>query len=92
MQLISQETRSSYAHTMAFSVQRYWKLKERQRLSPVARYDEEVLCANWNPEVPLLLQSNGQPDLASNSQRPDHASAIDVDTFRESVYTLAIHL
>lgn len=42
---------------MAFSLQRYWKLKDKERLAPAPRYDEELLWANWNPEVPTLLQS-----------------------------------
>ena len=42
---------------MAFSLERYWKLREAERLAPAARYEEELLWANWNPEVPSLLQS-----------------------------------
>lgn len=77
---------------MAFSLQRYWTLKEAQRLEPVARYNEELLCASWNPEVPLLLQSSCPNEQEPGPQRPDDATAIDADGFLERVYTLATHL
>ena len=55
---------------MAISLQRYWKLKEEQRLAPVDRYNEELLCANWNPDVPLLLQSSCQIEPDPSPRRP----------------------
>jgi hypothetical protein len=48
---------------MAFSLERYWKLKEAERLAPAPRYNEELLWANWNPEVPSLLQASYPPEL-----------------------------
>lgn len=57
---------------MAFSLERYWKLKEAERLAPTARYEEELLWANWNPEVPSLLQSecaNAEEPPAKQSER-----------------------
>jgi len=48
---------------MAFSLERYWKLKEAERLAPAPRYEEELLWANWNPEVPSLLQSSCPTEL-----------------------------
>lgn len=56
---------------MAFSLQRYWKLKEAQRLAPRARYNDELLYANWNPEVPLLLRSSSQAEQELPPQQPD---------------------
>jgi len=47
---------------MTFSLQRYWKLREAQRLAPADRYEEEFMWANWNPEVPSLLQSTCPPE------------------------------
>jgi hypothetical protein len=86
-----QETRANCAHAMVISLQRYWKLKEAQRLAPVPRYDEELLCANWNPAVQLLLQSSCQTEQESSSQLTNNASAIDADTFLDRVYALATH-
>jgi hypothetical protein len=48
---------------MAFSLERYWKLKEAERLAPAPRYNEELLWANWNPEVHSLLQANCPAEL-----------------------------
>lgn len=79
-------------HIMGFSLHRYWKLKEAQRLAPVARYDEDLLCANWNPEVPLLLQCSCQTEQPPSPQRPDNAAEIDVEGFLARVYTLFTHL
>ncbi len=53
---------------MVICLHRYWMLKEAQRLAPVAGYDEEPLCANWNPEVPPLLQSNCETELGPRPQ------------------------
>ena len=63
---------------MGFSLKRYWKLKKEEGLTPQARYDEEVLSANWNPELPALFQSNGQTEDDSNPPRPRNAGESDV--------------
>lgn len=63
---------------MDLSLKRYWKLKKDERLTPEARYDEEVLAANWNPELPSLLQSNAQTEEESNPQRPHNTQERDV--------------
>lgn len=76
---------------MAISLQRYWKLKEAQRLAPVARYDEELLSANWNPAVQLLLQSRDPTEQDSIPQLPNDSSGIDADTFLDRLYALATH-
>ena len=54
---LRKDTTRTCADAMAFSLQRYWKLKEEERLAPSAHYEEELLWANWNPEVPSLLRS-----------------------------------
>jgi len=54
---------------MIFSLKRYWKLKQDDRLTSQPRYTEEVLSANWNPELPSLLQSNGQTEEQPNPER-----------------------
>jgi len=69
LQQLGQETSANWAHAMVICLHRYWMLKEAQRLAPVAGYDEEPLCANWNPEVPPLLQSNCQTELGPRLQR-----------------------
>jgi len=77
---------------MVISLQRYWQLKEAQRLAPVARYDEELSWANWNPEVPLLLQSSCQAQQEPGPQLADDTAAADVEGFLERVYALATNV
>ena len=74
LQVLGQKTTSYIARAMAFSFQRYWKLKEAERLAPVAQYEEELLWANWNPEVPSLLQS-GCPTEQEPAARPSRADS-----------------
>lgn len=66
-----QGIRANCAPAMVISLQRYWKLKEAQRLAPTPRYEEEILSANWNPEVPLLLQSSAQIEQEAPPQPPE---------------------
>ena len=47
---------------MGISLRRYWRLKEEQRLAPTPRYDQDVLFAEWNPELPSLLQCSCPTD------------------------------
>jgi len=56
---------------MVISLQRYWKLKEAHRLAPVGRPDEELACANCNPELPSLLQSSGPTGSEPPPQRSE---------------------
>ena len=68
LQDLGKESTIYCARAMAFSLQRYWKLKEAERLAPAARYEEELLWANWNPEVPSLLQATCPSDLEPGTQ------------------------
>lgn len=63
---------------MDFSLKRYWRLKKEERHTPEARYDEDVLSANWNPELPSLLQSNAQTEEDLSPQQPHNAEERDV--------------
>lgn len=56
---------------MVISLQRYWKLKEAQRLEPATGCSEEFSCANWNPEVPSLLQSSCETEQEPGPQGPE---------------------
>lgn len=92
LRLLGQETSANQAHVMVISLQRYWQLKEAQRLAPVARYDEELTWANWNPEVPLLLQSRCPDPQEPSPPLPDDSAAADVEGFLERVYALATNV
>ena len=54
-----------------------------------ARYDEDLLCANWNPAVGLVAMACYQTERELSPQLPEDLSAIDVPAFLHRVYALA---
>ena len=52
-------------------------------------YDEELLCANWNPAVRVLAMSWYQTSQELSPQMPEDFSKIDAEAFLDRVYTLA---
>ncbi len=53
------------------------------------RYDEELLCANWNPAVRVLAMSWYQTNQEFSPDLPEDFSKIDADAFLNRVYALA---
>jgi len=53
------------------------------------RYDEELLCANWNPAVRTLALSRYQTTQELSPELPEDFSKIDADAFLDRVYALA---
>jgi hypothetical protein len=53
------------------------------------RYDEELLCVNWNPAVRVLAMSWFQTNQELSPELPDDFSKIDADAFLRRVYALA---
>ena len=53
------------------------------------RYDEELLCANWNPALSVLALSCDQTTAELSPQLPEDFSNIDADAFLDRVYALA---
>lgn len=53
------------------------------------RYDEELLCANWNPAVRILAMSCYQTTQELSPELPEDFSSIDADAFLGRVYALA---
>ena len=53
------------------------------------RYDEELLCANWNPAVRVLAMTWYQNSQELSPELPEDFSKIDADAFLDRVYTLA---
>jgi hypothetical protein len=51
------------------------------------RYDEELLCANWNPAI--LATSWYQTSREISPDLPEDAARIDADAFLNRVYALA---
>ncbi len=54
-----------------------------------ARYDEDLLCVNWNPAVGLVAMSCYQTEQELSPQLPEDFSAVDVPAFLNRVYALA---
>jgi len=53
------------------------------------RYDEELLCVNWNPAVRVLAMSWYQTNQELSPELPEDFSKIDADAFLNRVYALA---
>jgi len=53
------------------------------------RYDEDLLCVNWNPAVGLVALSCYQTEQEHSPQLPEDFSNIDVAAFLDRVYALA---
>ena len=54
-----------------------------------SRYDEEVMCVNWNPAVVGLASTWYQTSRELSPELPEDLSKIDADSFLTRVYALA---
>ncbi len=53
------------------------------------RYDEELLCVNWNPAVRLVALSCYQSPQELSPRLPEDFEPVDVTGFMSRVYALA---
>ena len=53
------------------------------------RYDEELLCVNWNPAVSVIAMSCFQTEQELSPQLPEDLPKIDAGVFLDRVYALA---
>lgn len=53
------------------------------------RYDEELLCVNWNPAVAVMATSCYQTEQEMSPQLPEDLASVDVKAFLDRVYALA---
>ena len=67
----------------------YRKAKAARRLETAERYDEELLCVNWNPAVQLVAMSCFQNEQELSPQLPEDLSSIDADIVLDRIYALA---
>ena len=58
------------------------------KVSKHGRYDEELLCVNWNPSLRALATSCQTTEELS-PQLPEDFSSIDARAFLDRVYALA---
>lgn len=54
-----------------------------------SRYDEELLCVNWNPAIRVLAMSCYQTEQELSPQLPEDFSKVDAVAFLNRVYALA---
>jgi len=54
-----------------------------------SRYDEELLCVNWNPAIGVMAMSCYQTEQEFSPQLPEDFASVDVKTFLDRVYALA---
>ncbi|MGH8678874.1 MAG: hypothetical protein ACREUQ_11035 [Burkholderiales bacterium] len=54
-----------------------------------SRYDEELLCVNWNPAVSAVAMSCYQTPQELSPNLPEDFTAVDVPAFLSRVYALA---
>jgi hypothetical protein len=53
------------------------------------RYDEELLCVNWNPAVSIVALTSYQTAQELSPNLPEDFTAVDVQAFMSRVYALA---
>ena len=74
---------------MIISLDEYRKAKEAKRAGKAQRYDEELLCVNWNPAVSLMAMTCFQTERELSPELPEDFSKIDAGAFLDRVYALA---
>lgn len=63
--------------------------KPKPALAAEHRYDEELLCVNWNPAVRLVALTCYQKPEELSPELPEDFSTVDVTAFMDRVYALA---
>jgi hypothetical protein len=67
----------------------YRKAKTAKPADGYGRYDEELLCVNWNPAVSVVALSCYQTAQELSPALPEDFAAVDLDAFMTRVYALA---
>lgn len=75
-------------NAMVIYMDQYRKAKAAKRAEH-RRYDEELLCVNWNPAIGLIAMSCYQTVQELSPQLPEDFSNVDVSAFLDRVYALA---
>jgi hypothetical protein len=57
-----------------------------------SRYDEELLCVNWNPAVSVVALTCYQTPQELSPNLPEDFTAVDVQAFMNRVYALATQI
>jgi len=74
---------------MVIDMNEYRKAKAAKRTAELRRYDEELLCVNWNPAIGVIAMSCYQTEQELSPQLPEDFANFDVRSFLDRVYALA---
>lgn len=66
-----------------------YRKAQDSRVDQHGRYDEELMCANWNPAISMIATSRYQTAEELSPQLPEDFSTIDAAAFLDRVYALA---
>jgi hypothetical protein len=86
---LGQEQNWNRNKVMVIYLDDYRKAKAAKRVEVAEHYDEELLCANWNPAVRLIATSCFQTEQELSPQLPEDFSKIDAGVFLDRIYALA---
>jgi hypothetical protein len=56
------------------------------------RYDEDLLCGNWNPAVRVVARSSYQTARELSPELPEDFRNVDMQAFMSRVYALATQI
>jgi hypothetical protein len=76
-------------NAMVIYMDEYRNAKAAKRTAELRRYDEELLCVNWNPAIGVIAMSCYQTEQELSPELPEDFSNIDVAAFLDRVYALA---
>jgi len=66
-----------------------YRKAQESRAGATRRYDEDVLCVNWNPALQVMATACYQTPRELSPPLPESFSDVDIDAFLDRVYALA---
>ena len=66
-----------------------YRKAQHAKADHLSRYDEELLCVNWNPAIRVIAMSCYQTARELSPPLPEDFSNTDVEAFLDRVYALA---
>jgi len=88
LQIRGRESNSGLETAVIIYMDDYRKAKAL-KLPARHRYDEELMCVNWNPAIGVIAMSCYQTAQEFSPELPEDLATVDVDAFLDRVYALA---
>jgi len=66
-----------------------YRKAQQVKVDHLSRYDDELLCVNWNPAIRVIAMSCYQTADELSPQLPEDFSNTDAQAFLDRVYALA---